>query len=121
MVRKPKCLYCGAHMEAQKIDRLEKYNFWCPECGSESPVKDDEKKAYDAANIARIKKPLTLREVYEHRAVWIEHKMGFVRPIVFDKELKSGFLVEEYSYTWRAWLGYPSENDRKSAPWQMKI
>lgn len=117
MVRKPKCMYCGEYMESQFIDKIGKWNFWCPECGSESPVKDNEKEAYDEATAGRYQKPLTVEEVFTQQAVWIELKEGPMRPFVISKQLKSRYAEKEYGYEWRAWLGYPSEKARKLAPW----
>ena len=117
MIRKPKCMYCGEYMESQYIEKIGKWNFWCPECGSESPVKDTEKEAYNEALAGKYQTPLSVDETFIHQAVWIELRDGQMRPMVMSKNLKSRYAIAEYGFAWRAWLGYPSEKARNQAAW----
>lgn len=124
MKRKPPCKYCGADMELQDTGTLNAggydafYNFWCPKCGSESPMKNTKKEAYEAACEDPHQKPMTLQEVIRQKAIWYEPRNGTPRPMIIDGDKKSDAMKESYNVIWRGWRRWPSREDQEAAEWE---
>ena len=130
----PRCPYCG-----HKMGRYYAYDdffFRCPKCRAASPDRDTEAEAYAAA-MQRWQEPnrvLTMEELTEQRAVWVEDVSHGIGPaIVFDyvsdnyilivvdfKELdyNEWFDNAEYGKHWRCWLRKPTQEEMEAVPWE---
>lgn len=132
----PRCPYCGHKMVHQYV--YGDHFFRCPKCRAVAPDKDTEAKAYEAA-MQRWQEPnrmLTLEEVKEQRAVWLEENIGAPRPTIFyangylhhsvfmggfgdsdDVDSNVWYDDEDYGVDWRCWLRKPTQEERERTPW----
>lgn len=129
----PRCPYCGGEMEKQDYGRV---CFWrCPKCRATPPSANTAEDTYAAA-IQRWREPnrvLTLDEIKELRAVWVEDiSRGIAPAIVFPTDSKNYSCVvadydasddnvwfdnAEYGKHWRCWLRKPTQEEREAVPW----
>lgn len=129
----PRCPYCG-----HKMGRYYAYDdffFRCPKCRVASPDRDTEAEAYAAA-MQRYVEPnrmLTLEEIKELRAVWVEDiSRGIAPAIVFPNDTKKYSCVvadydasddnvwfdnAEYGKHWRCWLRKPTKEEMEAVTW----
>lgn len=145
----PRCPYCGGAME---IDTFENYLGWCGQavckaCKSRAALKryyNLQEEAQQAAYAAAMQRyvetnhPLTLEEVKEQRAVWLEENLCEPVPVIFYVDAfphQSVFVGvfgvgedeyfdnnvwydnEDYGVEWRCWLRKPTVEERAAAPW----
>lgn len=135
----PRCPYCGGEMKKRLLSDYKTLCFWlCPKCNATSPSADTAEEAYTAA-MQRWQEPnrmLTLEEVKEQRAVWLEENIGEPRPTIFyangylhhsvfmggfgdsdDVDSNVWYDDEDYGVDWRCWLRKPTQEERKNVPW----
>lgn len=128
------CPYCGHRMVHRYV--CGDHFFCCPKCSAVAPDKDTEAEAYTAA-MQRWQEPnrmLTLDEIKELRAVWVEDiSRGIAPAIVFPNDTKNYSCVvadydasddnvwfdnAEYGKHWRCWLRKPTQEERENVPWE---
>lgn len=138
----PRCPYCGGKMKKRVLSDYTILCFWlCPKCSATSPSADTAEDAYTAA-MRRWKEPnrvLTLEEIKEQRAVWVE-KVGFYPvPAIFysyryphhsvfggkfegrdDFDDNNLYDNEGYRVAWRCWLRKPTAEEMATMPWREK-
>lgn len=132
---KPICPYCGTPMVGE--ERIERaYWYKCYKCGATTPTEETVQAAYTAA-MQRYVEPnrmLTLEEIKELRAVWVEDiSRGIAPAIVFPNDTKKYSCVvadydasddnvwfdnAEYGKHWRCWLRKPTQKKMEAVPWE---
>lgn len=135
----PRCPYCGGEMEKRVFSDYGILRFWCcPKCRATSPWANTAEDAYAAA-MQRCVEPnrvLTLEEVKEQRAVWLEDKasepeLAFFRlsayphHSVFTEGIIETNLTnddvycdnKDYGKYWRCWLRKPTREEMEGTPW----
>lgn len=130
----PRCPYCGHKMVHYYV--YGDHFFCCPKCRVASPDRDTEAEAYEDA-MQRWQEPnrvLTLDEIKELRAVWVEDiSRGIAPAIVFPNDTKNYSCViadydapddnvwfdnAEYGKHWRCWLRKPTQEEMEAVPWE---
>lgn len=152
MAEKVLCPWCGAEMyptASAKVPQIE----WCacyicPDCPCvNSPEVEGFKtaeEALEAAKAAALRrytpplKPMTLEEVKEVKAVWIEDPEqeyeSKLYPAIYwgvgngsysvfvadidDGEERAWYRNEEYGTWWRCWSRKPTDEERSAAGWE---
>ena len=132
------CPYCGHKMVHQYV--YGDHFFRCPKCRAVAPDKDTEADAYAAAMQRYVEPnhPLTLEEVKEQRAVWLEENLCEPVPVIFYVDAfphQSVFVGvfgvgeneyfdnnmwydnEDYGVEWRCWLRKPTQEEMEAVPW----
>lgn len=131
----PRCPYCGTPMVwEEKIEGT--YWYECYKCGATTPTEGTEQAAYEAAmqRWQESNRVLTLDEIKELRAVWVEDiSRGIAPAIVFPNDTKKYSCVvadydesddnvwvdnAEYGKHWRCWLRKPTQEERAGTPWE---
>lgn len=131
----PHCPYCGTPMVGE--ERIEGADWYeCYKCGATAPTEGTEQAAYTAAmqRYAEPNRVLTLDEIKELRAVWVEDiSHGIAPAIVFPTDSKNYSCVvadydasddnvwfdnAEYGKHWRCWLRKPTQEERETVPWR---
>ena len=144
----PLCPYCGESMVAAFTRGFdEKINAWymCNKClatGPPSRRQVTQAEARHTAYVAAMQRcvepnhPLTLEEVKEQRAVWLEENLcepvpalfyikGYPHHSVFigafgkdeDFDENVWYDNEDYGVEWRCWLRKPTVEERVTTPW----
>lgn len=136
----PRCPYCGGEMKKRLLSDYKTLCFWlCPKCSATSPSAGAAEEAYTAA-MQRWQEPnrmLTLDEIKELRAVWVEDiSRGIAPAIVFPNDSKNYSCVvadydasddnvwfdnAEYGKHWRCWLRKPTQEEMKEVPWEKTL
>ena len=122
------CIRCATSFKARK-------GF---SCGWLSPIKSTKERALEAVLKHPLQKPLTIEEVKEAKAVWIEDdgcetgdelypalylSKGYPSHYVFltaydDGDLKVWANIMHYGKTWRCWARKPTEEECASVKWE---
>lgn len=127
------CPYCGKEMRFRDQYPFAGFLFVC-NCAATSPVGETVEEAYDLARHRPLQKPLTLDEVKEQVAVWVEFfwkckSAKYVEPALyvctgggttsFDEGFCEQYRLEndEYGVRWRCWAMKPTDEERKEAKW----
>ena len=153
----PKCPYCGDRMEIHirsYATEQELFSAWyqCVTCESASPRIDfignmsqtTIEKRLQAMSSRRVEpknRVLTLEEVRESNAVWLESSNGRLTsppiPVLVYGEATDDcnsnmpcialvdananmvdYLVSDYNHNWRCWLRKPTEAERRGTLWE---
>lgn len=145
----PRCPYCGESMiVAFTRDFDEKISAWytCNKCLATGPTsrrQATQAEARHAAYVAAMQRcvepnhPLTLEEVKEQRAVWVEENLcepvpalfyikGYPHHSVFvgafgedeDFDENVWYDNEDYGVEWRCWFREPTVEERAGTPWR---
>lgn len=133
------CPYCGTPMVGE--ERIEgAYWYECYKCGATTPTEETVQAAYAAAmqHYVETNHPLTLEEVKEQRAVWLEENLCEPVPVIFYVDAfphQSVFVGvfgvgedeyfdnnvwydnEDYGVEWRCWLRKPTQEEMEAVPW----
>lgn len=138
----PRCPYCGGEMKKRVLRDYGILCFWsCTKCRATSPSAYTTEDAYAAA-MQRCVEPnrvLTLEEVKEQRAVWLEDKASEPEPTIFHLNAYphhsafTGSVIEagltnddvycdnkDYGKYWRCWFRKPTKEEMATMPWREK-
>lgn len=120
------CIRCATSFKARKSTS----------CGWLSPIKSTKERAYKAAIMRPLQKPIPPSEIfYQSYQVpcWLERRNeNRVSPEVLDKDSVGWFgkiesriwidykkmKPEEYGKTWRCWLTRPTNEELNAAAWE---
>lgn len=121
------CTRCATSFRAKKSTS----------CGWLSPIKSTKERAYDAATMRPLQKPLTRDEVVQviNAPVWMEFRNEFaavnnawaLRLQAWDESYYlvgneiNGVInprVDKYGQSWRCWASHPTDEERAAASWE---
>nr|DAF31733.1 MAG TPA: Formamidopyrimidine-DNA glycosylase/DNA Complex-DNA COMPLEX, GLYCOSYLASE, HYDANTOIN LESION [Caudoviricetes sp.] len=132
------CPYCGHKMVHQYV--YGDHFFCCPKCRAVASD-NTEKPAYTAAmqRWQGLDRVLTLEEVKEQRAIWLEKVDFYPVPAIFysyryphhsvfggkfegrdDFDDNNLYDNEDYGVEWRCWLRKPTQEEMEGTPWETK-
>lgn len=118
------CPWCGSEMVPTFIGKINWYR--CRKCSASSPIAYSRDEAFENAlrRYKPLQKPLTLEEMKEQKAVWIETDVVFPAVLDISDDAYNAFIrsdgdcfVEKtklYGKCWRCWAKKPTDAEREA-------